>query len=260
LLLSYIAVVNFYYVDVRWESLVTQVSVPAFLLWSLTLSAYCAHSLGRIAQEEREISLESIFHLMRAAEYNDETTAEHLRHTSSYSAAVGRKLGLDDETVQALTYAAPMHDIGKIGIPTQILKKPGKLSPKEWEIMKQHPTIGARILSGSEIGFIQLAEIIALNHHEKWDGSGYPRGLSGEQIPVAARIMAIVDVFDALTSKRAYRDALPAEEAFRIIDKERGKYFDSRVVDAFFAAKDEILSLQSENVSEGESSLGQVTG
>ena len=253
LLLSLIAVVNVCYLGLHWETAVARVSMPAFLLWSLALTAYCAYALRQVARDERAASLESIFRLTRAAEYKDENTATHLRRTSSYSAVLGRELGLDERTVADLIYASPMHDIGKIGIPDQILLKRGKLTPDEWEVMKQHSTIGAEILAGSEIGFIQMAEIIALNHHEKWDGAGYPRGLSGEQIPVAARIMAVVDVFDALTSKRPYRDALPLAEALRIIEEGRGKHFDSRIVDAFFAAKERILAIQAEYAHEDTS-------
>ena len=189
-------------------------------------------------------SLDTIFRLSRAAEYKDEDTGAHIQRMSHYCTTVARKMGLDDETVESILYAAPMHDVGKIGVPDQILLKPGRLDPDEWEIMKQHTTIGAQILEGSDAEFIKLAEVIALTHHEKWDGSGYPRGLKGSEIPLAGRITAIADVFDALTSKRPYKEPFPLEKSFAIIKESRGSHFDREVVDAFFAVEDEILSFK----------------
>jgi putative two-component system response regulator len=141
-----------------------------------------------------------------------------------------------------------MHDTGKIGIPDHILLKPGKLNDKEWEVMKQHTIIGAQILAGSGAQFIKLAQTITLTHHEKWDGSGYPEGLKGPKIPLVGRIVAIADVFDALTSRRPYRiRPFSLEEAFDYIKEERGQHFDPEVVDAFFATKDEIVLIK-ENI------------
>jgi putative two-component system response regulator len=133
-----------------------------------------------------------------------------------------------------------MHDLGKIGIPDLILLKPAKLNPQEWEIMKQHTVIGARILNGSDAEFIRLGETIALSHHEKWDGSGYPGGLKGKQIPITGRITAIVDVFDALTSKRPYKEAFSVEKSLNLIREGKGSHFDPDIVDAFFALQDDI--------------------
>ncbi len=196
----------------------------------------------------KEVSLESICHLCRAAEYRDENTGDHIKRMSHYACAIARKMGLNKQTVENLLYTAPMHDAGKIGIPDHILLKPGELNEKEWEIMKQHTIIGAQILAGSDAKFIKLAQTIALTHHEKWDGSGYPKGLKGSKIPLVGRIAAIADVFDALTSRRPYRiKPFSLEEAFDYIKEERGRQFDPKVVDAFFAAKDEILSVK-ENV------------
>jgi putative two-component system response regulator len=196
----------------------------------------------------KEVSLESICHLCRAAEYKDEYTADHIKRMSFYAFAVARKMGLNKQTVEDLLYTAPMHDAGKIGIPDHILLKPGKLNKKEWEIMRQHTTMGAKILAGSGAKFIKLAQTIALTHHEKWDGSGYPKGLKGSKIPLVGRIAAIADVFDALTSRRPYRmRPFSLEEAFNYIREERGRHFDPKVVDAFFAAKDEILWIK-ENI------------
>jgi len=189
-------------------------------------------------------SLDTIYRLSRASEYKDEDTGAHIKRMSNYSAAVARQMGLSKDAVETILYAAPMHDAGKIGIPDRILLKPGKLDPDEWEIMKQHTTIGGSILSGSDSGFIKLAEDIALTHHEKWDGSGYPNGLRGTAIPMAGRIAAIADVFDALTSKRPYKEAFPLEQSFTIIREGRGSHFDPEVVDAFFAVEKEILSIR----------------
>jgi len=204
--------------------------------------------LRQALKKLKEVSLESICHLCRAAEYRDENTGDHIKRMSQYTSAVARKMGLNKQTVEDLLYTAPMHDAGKIGIPDHILLKPGKLNDKEWEIMKQHTIIGAQILAGSGAKFIKLAQIIALTHHEKWDGNGYPKGLKGSKIPLVGRIAAIADVFDALTSRRPYRmKPFSLEEAFDYIKEERGRQFDPKVVDAFFAAKDEILSVK-ENV------------
>jgi putative two-component system response regulator len=193
----------------------------------------------------KEVSLESICHLCRAAEYKDENTGDHIRRMSHYTSAVARKMGLNKQTGENLLYTVPMHDVGKIGIPDHILLKPGKLNDKEWEIMKQHTIIGAQILGGSDGKFNKLAQTIALSHHEKWDGSAYPKGLKGSKIPLVGRITAIADVFDALTSRRPYRiKPFSLEEAFNYIKKERGRHFDPEVVDAFFAAKDEILLIK----------------
>ncbi len=189
-------------------------------------------------------SLDTIHRLVRAAEYKDEDTGAHIQRMSQYSAAIARKVGLEGSKMENILYAAPMHDVGKIGIPDYILLKPGKLDLCEWEVIKKHTVIGAEILRGSDAEFIQQAEAIALTHHEKWDGSGYPRGLRGLEIPLAGRIVAIADVFDALTSKRPYKEPFSIEKSFEIIKQGRGSHFDPDVVDAFFAIQDEILSIK----------------
>ena len=191
-------------------------------------------------------SLETIYRLSMASEYKDEDTGAHIKRMSRYSAAVARRMGLDENTIETILYAAPMHDLGKIGIPDRILVKPAKLDPVEWEIMKQHTVIGAKILKGSDAEFIRLGETIAQCHHEKWDGSGYPNGLKGIEIPIAGRITAIADVFDALTSKRPYKEPFSVEKSLAIIREGRGSHFDPDVVDAFFAIQDEILTIKSQ--------------
>ncbi len=214
--------------------------------------------LRRAMKKIKLASLDSIYRLSRAAEYRDEDTGAHIKRMSYYAAAIARRMGLDDETVEAILYAAPMHDIGKIGIPDRILLKPGRLDPDEWEIMKQHTTIGARILEGSDAEFIKLAKVIARTHHERWDGSGYPKGLKGSKIPLVGRLIGIVDVFDALISKRPYKDALSLEESFNIIKEGRGSHFDPAVVDVFFAVENEILSIREKYKDEHESLLARM--
>jgi len=193
-------------------------------------------------------SLDTIYRLSVASEYKDGDTGSHIKRMSHYCAALARRLGLDENMVTGILCAAPMHDVGKIGIPDKILSKPGKLDPVEREIMKLHTVIGAKILNGSDAEFIKLGGIIALSHHEKWDGIGYPNGLKGKAIPIAARITAISDVFDALTSKRPYKEPFSLEKSLVIIRGWRGTYFDPDVVDAFIAIQDEILSIKEEFV------------
>jgi putative two-component system response regulator len=201
----------------------------------------------RLAFERiKAMSLEALYRLTRAAEYKDEDTGAHIQRMSQYSATIARTMGLNDQTVEYILYAAPMHDIGKIGIPDKILLKPGKLTEEEWVIMKEHTTIGGRILEGSKAGYIHLGEIVALTHHEKWDGSGYPLGLKGNKIPLVGRIVAIADVFDALMSKRPYKEAFPLEKSHGIIREGRGNHFDPAVVDAFFASGKELDRIRQE--------------
>jgi putative two-component system response regulator len=192
----------------------------------------------------KHASLDTIFRLSQAAEYKDEDTGGHIRRMGYYTAIIAPRLKMNDEEVEAILYAAPMHDIGKIGIPDRVLLKPGKLDAQEWETMKQHTVIGSNLLKGSESFLIKMAEIIALTHHEKWDGSGYPNGLGGENIPLAGRITAIADVFDALTSKRPYKEAFPFEKALAIIAEGRGNHFDPAVTDAFLDLQKSILEIR----------------
>ena len=205
-------------------------------------------------------SLDTINRLSKAAEYKDKDMGAHILRMASYSVTVARAMGVDEATVQSILYAAPMHDIGKIGIPDRILLKPGKLDADEWKIMKQHAEIGAKILEGSDADFIKLGREIALSHHEKWNGTGYPQGLKKDNIPLAGRIVAIADVFDALTTKRPYKDPLPLEKAYAIINESRGSHFDPDVVDAFFKVEDEILEIKERYKDEGASFLLQLAG
>jgi cyclic di-GMP phosphodiesterase len=200
-------------------------------------------------------ALEVIWRLTAASEYRDNDTGAHIQRMSHYAAALAEAMGLRQKVVQYILHAAPMHDIGKIGIPDRILRKPGKLDDAEWQIMKMHPLIGANILKNSTIPFVRLGEVIALTHHEKWDGSGYPHGLKGKQIPLVGRIVALADVFDALTSKRPYKESFPIDQSNVIIAEERGKHFDPAVVDAFFTIQEKIIEIKATYLDRKETPL-----
>jgi putative two-component system response regulator len=192
----------------------------------------------------RKSSIDTIFRLSKAAEYKDDDTGAHVIRMAYFSRIIARTMGLPGEMVDGLFYAAPMHDVGKIGIPDRILGKKGKLDEEEWRVMKLHPIIGSRILEKGDSELIALAEIIAISHHEKWDGSGYPYRLGGADIPLVGRIVAVADVFDAVTSQRPYKEAMSLQDALKIIEEGRGKHFDPAVVEAFFAAMDEIITIK----------------
>ena len=192
----------------------------------------------------KEAQLETIYRLAVAAEYRDEDTATHLKRMSNYAAIIAKGMGLSEKEVELILYTSPMHDVGKIGIPDNILFKPGKLTPEEFEVIMNHCVIGVRILSGSKSEMILMAEEIALTHHEKWNGQGYPQGLKRRNIPLVGRITAVADVFDALTTKRPYKSAFPNEKAFSIIREERGSHFDPQVVDVFFQNINDIIEIQ----------------
>lgn len=193
----------------------------------------------------KSASLEAIYRLSLAAEYKNKETGNHIKRVSHYAEAIALKMGLNRTTIEAILYATPMHDVGKIGIPDQILLKPGKHDQQEWEIMKQHTTIGARIMDGSDYGFIRLASVIALTHHERWDGVGYPRGLKGRKIPLVGRIAALADFFDAMTSERPYRDGIHSiEHTIETIKKSSGSHFDPEVVDCFVQSQERIFRIK----------------
>ncbi len=190
----------------------------------------------RVRERTRELEearLEVLERLARAAEFRDDDTGQHTRRVGELSGRLARTLGLSAASAQLVRLASPLHDIGKIGIPDSILLKPGKLTPDEWEVMKNHTLIGAELLSGSSSSLLQMAERIALRHHERWDGGGYPDGLEGEAIPLEARIVAVVDVFDALRSARPYRPAWPLERVVAHVESQAGTHFDPRAVEAF---------------------------
>jgi len=197
-------------------------------------------------QELQKAYLDTIHRLVLAAEYKDEDTGDHIVRMSRYSALIAAKLGLPDREVQNIRYAAPMHDVGKIGIPDNILIKPGKLTDEAFDFMKTHTTIGATILAGSKAQILRLAWEVAISHHEKWNGRGYPQGLSGDKISIAGRIVGLADVFDALTSKRPYKDPYPIEVAVDIIKKEHGEHFDPDVADIFLENIDGFVKIKAE--------------
>jgi len=202
--------------------------------------------LKTATEKIKHASLDTTIRLSQAAEYKDEETGSHIKRMGYYAAAIAETMSLPLQDIEAILYAAPMHDIGKIGIPDRILLKTGPLDDAEWQMMKQHTVIGGNLLSGSDAYVIQMAEQIALAHHEKWDGSGYPKGLKAPEIPIWGRISAIADVFDALTSKRPYKKALPIEQCLSILEKSRGTHFDPVVFDAFISIKEKILAIRGE--------------
>lgn len=189
----------------------------------------------RRTSELEEAQVEILERLALAAEFRDDATQEHTQRVGVMSARLARRLGLPEPFVELIRQAAPLHDLGKIAVPDSILLKLGKLTGEEVETIRAHTTIGARILSGSRHPLMQLAEQIARTHHEHWDGRGYSPGVSGENIPIAARIVAVADVFDALTHARPYKEAWPIEDAVAEIQRQRGRQFDPQVVDAFVA-------------------------
>lgn len=195
-------------------------------------------------QELRDTRLQVVQRLGMAAEYRDEETGNHILRMSHTSALIAKTLGWDEAACELLLHASPMHDIGKIGIPDAILLKPGRFEPHEWEIMKTHAVIGAKLLDGDDSDLMRMARDIALTHHEKWDGSGYPHGMSGDEIPESGRIAALADVFDALTSERPYKQAWSVERALDFICEGREKHFDPRVVDAFMEQVDGVLEIR----------------
>lgn len=198
------------------------------------------------AEELKKTHLQLIQRLGRAAEYKDNETGMHVMRMSHISKILALALGFNDDFADKLLQAAPMHDIGKIGIPDAILLKPGRLDDEEMRIMQQHPHIGAAILADSNSDLIQLAHSVALYHHEKWDGSGYPAGMQGEAIPIEGRIVAVADVFDALTNKRPYKDAWPIDKTMDFFNEQRGKHFDPQIVDALVRELDHILQTVSQ--------------
>jgi putative two-component system response regulator len=195
----------------------------------------------------QESYLDTIHRLVLAAEYKDEDTGDHIVRMSSYCSLIAEKLGLPDDQVQNILSATPMHDIGKVGIPDKIIMKPGKLTHKEFEIIKTHTIIGAKILEGSKAEILRIAQEIAISHHEKRDGTGYPYGIAGTQIPSAGRIVALADTFDALTSRRPYKDPYPIEIAVDIILKDRERSFDPEVVDIFMRNINGFEKIQAQN-------------
>ena len=209
---------------------------------------------SEVRERTREIwetRLDIVRSLGRAAEYRDNETGMHIIRMSNFSQILALAIGQGQDWSELILNASPMHDIGKVGIPDHILLKPGKLTPEEWEIMKTHATIGAEILKAQRPSKLStMTDSIAIGHHEKWDGSGYPFGLSGEDIPLEARIVAVADVFDALTSVRPYKKAWPIEDAVAELKKLKGIHFQPELVDAFLGVLPEVLRIREEHYDE----------
>ena len=219
-------------------------------------------------EEISRTRIEVVHCLARAAEFRDNDTGRHILRVGRYSAIIAAKMDLDPRFIEMLELAAPLHDVGKIGIPDEILLKPGKLDAEEMDVIRRHTSmggrvfdevaegerrairghtdVGGRIIGEPEFELMRLAKTIALTHHEKYDGTGYPLGLGGEDIPLAGRIVAVADVFDALSSRRPYKEPFPRQKCFEILEKDRGTHFDPLVLDAFFASSAEIVRTQIE--------------
>jgi len=195
-------------------------------------------------EELKRSRLQVIQRLGRASEYKDNETGMHVMRMSHYSRVIALAYGFSTKQADDLFHAAPMHDIGKIGIPDKIMLKPGKLTEEEFEQMKKHPEIGAEILGDSDSELLILAKVVAMTHHEKWDGSGYPNQLKGKDIPIAGRIVALADVFDALTSVRPYKEAWPITEAIEFIRSQKNKHFDPELVDLFEQELDKVIAIK----------------
>ncbi len=221
-------------------------------------SITCVATHNQIRRRQRDEAQHAIiFAMARLAETRDNETGQHLERVSSYAAIAAENLrtnpayagAIDDAFVQDLIRSAPLHDIGKVGIPDAILLKPGQLDREEWSVMRTHAQIGADILrcvierTNDPVGFLHMALEIAWNHHEKWDGSGYPRGIAGKAIPLSARILSVVDCFDALTSRRPYKDPWPAQDAFVYLRENAGSQFDPDIVRSFLACEREVLEV-----------------
>ena len=196
---------------------------------------------GLLARKVREQTVEIrasreeiAWRLLAASEHRDNETGAHIRRIGLYAGELARLIGWDQERVECIQAAAPMHDIGKIGIPDRILQKPGPLTDEEWSVMRTHPATGAAILQGSRVPFIRMGARIAVCHHERWDGTGYPAGLDGHKIPLDARLTCLVDVYDALSNKRCYHDPWPEEQVVTYLRKQRERLFDPSLVDVFF--------------------------
>lgn len=191
---------------------------------------------GKVRDRTQQLEaahVETLERLARAVEFRDDVTGQHTQRVGEYSGALAAALGLHPLQVELIRMASPLHDLGKLAVPDAILLKPDRLTDEEFAVIRTHTTVGARLLAHGRSELVQLAESIALTHHERWDGRGYPRGIAGEDIPLAARIVSVTDVFDALVNERPYKQAWTAADALAEIDRQKGKQFDPQVADAF---------------------------
>jgi len=235
----------------------THLSLKASADFLRSKSDYLELEVGKRTREISAIQDVTILAMASLAETRDNETGNHIRRTQHYVKALAEALRLhphfaarlDDHTIAMLFKSAPLHDIGKVGIPDRILLKPGRYEPEEFAVMKRHPTLGLQAIEhaeqslGMSVEFLQMAKEIAYGHHEKWDGSGYPQGLVGEAIPLSARLMALADVYDALISRRVYKEGMPHAKAAEIIAQGRGSHFDPDVVDAFFQIEQTFIAI-----------------
>jgi putative two-component system response regulator len=206
---------------------------------ALTLANEVAAATQKLQEREEEI----VLRLALAVEYRDNDTGEHTLRVARYSRLIAEQLGLSARLCRDIYLASPLHDVGKVAIPDGILLKPGRLDAAEMDTIRTHTVVGERILADSHCELIRLAAIIAIAHHERWDGSGYPHGLKKLKIPIAARIVAVADVFDALTTKRPYKDAMPLEEARAYLESKKGQDFDPACVDAFLSRWSDVIEI-----------------
>lgn len=206
-------------------------------------ATHLEHQVSKATKEIRWREEETLLLLARAGEFRDEDTGNHVIRMAKYSRVIAEELGIFEDTCKTIELAAPMHDIGKIGIPDGILRKPGPLTEDEFAVMKQHPVIGNKILSTSSSRIIEMGAIIALGHHEKYDGGGYPNGLIADDIALPCRIVAVADVFDALCSERVYKRAWSIEESVNYLKEQRGSHFDPQCVDAFLRRIEDIITI-----------------
>jgi len=224
--------------------------LAAYLSLSIDRRVYLENKVRERTEDVRRAQEEIIYRLASASQWRDEETGMHIRRTGLFSESLARAAGWPAAATEAIRQAAPMHDVGKIGIPDAILQKPGKLTPEEFEVMKTHTTIGAKMLADSDVPMLQMARKIAQNHHERWDGTGYPGGLAGQEIPESARILAIVDVYDALTHDRVYRPAMSEDDVLMLMRKNAGSHFDPRLLSLFFEHLSEIRHIASAHPDE----------
>jgi putative two-component system response regulator len=213
------------------------------LMLAVASQAAVAVKNAQLNREIKEAHLDTIMRLGLAAEYRDKETGNHIRRMSHYSAIIAERMGLPAQQVDTIMLSSPMHDVGKVGIPDAILLKPGHLNVLERKIMESHTIIGAEILKESDIPLIQLSQTIAVTHHEKWDGTGYPNKFKGEDIPLEGRIVALADVFDALSNKRVYKPAMSIEETMKIITESSGTHFDPAVTEGFIKGMDGVMEI-----------------
>ncbi|QDL99482.1 response regulator [Rhodopseudomonas palustris] len=236
------------------KSLETQVRLRNMIRLGLAVrklndrAALLASEVARATHELQEREEEIILRLALSVEYRDNDTGDHTLRVAKYSRMIAEGLGLPDRLCRDIYLAAPLHDVGKVATPDHILLKPGRLTPDEIAMMQTHTTVGGSILAGSRCELIQLAADIAIAHHERWDGTGYPNRLKGEAIPVAARIVAVADVFDALATKRPYKEAMPLPVARKHLEDGRGQHFDPACVDAFLARWDQVVAIATDRI------------